>query len=44
MEDPYDTKECFVYKDSKLEYVVPNAVLYVIYMTYSIKTLKVYKQ
>lgn len=43
MDDPYETKECFVYKDSKKEYVIPNAVLYVIYMTYSVRTLKVYK-
>ena len=41
--DRYITEECFVYKDSKLEYVIPNTVLYVAYMVYAIGTLKVYK-
>ena len=43
MGKPTDNNECFILDDIKLEYIIPTTVMYVVYIIYSVKTLRTYK-
>ena len=42
MDDPYSKDVCFVFKASRIGYVMPSTILYIIYTIYSVKTLRAY--